>query len=84
MDLAKLAADWATDPALSAVSSGTVEELAEHLLRAHRYLNDPAQAGPLCYLYQQQIRINRELKEQLKTCQAALSQPNPLPPTRDK
>ena len=65
MDLEKLKRDWAEDPTLRYCAYDRVEDLAEHLVRAHKYLMSP-DGGPLAYLYQQQVRRVRELNEELK------------------
>lgn len=61
MDLAKLKADWATDPCLRHLAFDTVEELADHLRHCHQTLMGPT-GGPFGYLYQQQTRRVRELQ----------------------
>jgi hypothetical protein len=63
MDLKKLERDWATDPCLKYCCDNNVNELAERLLRAHKYMMSEA-AGPLGYLYQAQVRLIRELKHE--------------------
>lgn len=65
MDLEKLKADWAQDPALRHLAFDTVEELAEHLVHCHGTLMGPS-GGPFGYLYKQQLRRVRELQEELK------------------
>ena len=61
MDLRKLERDWHTDPCLLKCEHETVEDLAAQLKLAHQYLMS-AGAGPLGYLYQQQVKLVRELK----------------------
>lgn len=63
MDLGKLKDDWQADPCLRLLGFDTVEELAEHLVKCHKYLMGP-NGGPFGYLYQQQTRRLRELGEQ--------------------
>ena len=63
-DYSKLKEDWANDPTLKYLACDTVEELAAHLLRCHKTLTGP-KGGPYGYLYQQQIKRNRELKNEL-------------------
>lgn len=65
MDLEKLKADWAQDPALRHLAFDTVEELAEHLVHCHGTLMG-SNGGPFGYLYKQQLRRVRELQEELK------------------
>lgn len=65
MDLEKLKRDWAEDPTLRYCAYDRVEDLAEHLVRAHKYLVSP-DGGPLAYLYQQQVRRVRELMKELQ------------------
>lgn len=64
MDLEKLRRDWAEDPTLNYCAFDRVEDLAEHLVKAHKYLMSP-DGGPLAYLYQQQVRRVRELTKEL-------------------
>jgi len=64
MDLFRLSRDWRTDPALRECADDTVEDLAKRLVKIHQYLMS-SDSGPLGYLYQQQVRINKELKEKL-------------------
>lgn len=64
MDLEKLRRDQVEDPALQDCSYGTVEELAEFLTAAHKYLVSE-KAGPLAYLYRNQIARVRELQKEL-------------------
>lgn len=65
MDLEKLRRDWAEDHCLRYCAYDRVEELAEHLVKAHKYLMSP-DGGPLAYLYQQQVRRVRELMKELQ------------------
>lgn len=65
-DLEKLAEVARTDPGLALAPGQTVEDLAEHLVAAHRYLIDPTRSGPVGYLYRQQIRRVRELTQELE------------------
>jgi|WetSurMetagenome_2_1015567.scaffolds.fasta_scaffold898303_2 hypothetical protein len=74
MELSKLASDRRTDPSLRDCAEDTVEDLAKRLVKVHQYLMS-SDSGPLGYLYQQQVRINRELKEQLKSCQQLKTTP---------
>jgi hypothetical protein len=64
MDLRKLERDWAEDPCLRYCAHERVEDLADHLLKAHKYLMSP-DGGPLAYLYQAQVRRVRELTKEL-------------------
>lgn len=65
VDLEKLKRDWAEDPTLRYCAHDRVEDLAEHLVKAHKYLMSP-DGGPLAYLYQQQVRRVRELMKELQ------------------
>lgn len=65
MDLEKLRRDWAEDPCLRYCAYDRVEELADHLVRAHKYMMGP-EGGPLGYLYRAQVRRVRELMKELQ------------------
>jgi hypothetical protein len=60
VDLEKLARDWDKDPTLNRIAFETVEELAEHLVKVHKFLMGP-ESGPFGYLYQKQVVRVREL-----------------------
>lgn len=60
MDLERLARDWEDNPCLQHCAFARVEDLAEYLVQAHRYLMSQ-ESGPAGYLYQAQVRRVREL-----------------------
>ena len=64
MDLEKLRRDWREDPGLRFLAFDDVEALAEHLVQLHKTLMAPT-AGPIGYLYRQQIRRLRELQQEV-------------------
>lgn len=66
MDLEKLRRDWETDPTLKECAFDRVEELAEHLVKTHKFLMGP-RSGALGYLYQAQVRRVRELTKELES-----------------
>lgn len=66
MNLERLAQDWKDDPALEQLTFDSVQELADHLVKAHRYLTNQVQGGPFAYLYRKQIERNRELQRELE------------------
>lgn len=61
----KLQADWENDTNLSYLACDSVEDLAAHLRKCHKTLMS-GRGGPYGYLYQQQVKKNRQLKEELK------------------
>lgn len=65
MDLEKLARDWAEDPCLIYCTYDRMEDLADHLVKAHKYMTSQ-EGGPLGYLYQAQVRCVRELTKELQ------------------
>ncbi len=74
MDLVRLAHDWKTVPALRECGDDSVDDLARRLVKIHEYLMSD-DSGPLGYLYQQQVRVNRDLKETIACLQKELHLP---------
>lgn len=66
MDPEELEEEWKTDPGLVKLRFKDVGELRAHLLGVHAYLIDPERSGPSGYLYRQQIKRLRQLKDSLK------------------
>lgn len=62
MDLERLRRDWKEDPRLKHLAFDSVEELAAHLKKCHKFLSGPS-SGPFGYLYN---RLKEKEVEQRK------------------
>lgn len=70
--MTKLSFEWQNHPCLSKVACRDVQQLTEYLQKVHYSLKRD-DAGVIGYLYQKQIEMNNNLKEELKLCQEKLT-----------